>query len=62
MLIGFLGLTHMLKTIHAQEKLMTDQRRVSNVIQTLRDQRLTRAAGLFEDHVNETLTYYAFSD
>ena len=54
--------THMLKAIHAQENLKAAQDKAGNVVQVLRDQRLTRAAELVEEHIHETLTYYAFPD
>ena len=54
--------THMLKAIHAQENLKAAQDKADNVIQALRDQRLTRAAELVEEHIHETMTYYAFPD
>ena len=54
--------THMLKAIHAQENLAAAQEKAGNVVGTLRAQRLVRAADLVEEHIDETLTYYAFPD
>jgi transposase-like protein len=52
----------MLKAIHAQEDRAAAQAKASDVITKLRAQRLNRAAELVEEHVAETLTYYAFPD
>ena len=55
-------ITHMLKAIHAQENRKAAQEKAEAVIAHLRAQRLTRAAGLIEESIGETLTYYGFPD
>lgn len=52
----------MLKAIHAQEDRAAAQAKATDVITKLRAQRLNKAAELVEEHVGETLTYYAFPD
>jgi putative transposase len=52
----------MLKAIHAQEDREAAQAKATDVIAKLRAQRLRKAAELLEEHVGETLTYYAFPD
>ena len=54
--------SHMLKAIHAQESREAAAEKAKAVVAELRRQRMTRAAELIEDHVEETLTYYAFPD
>ncbi len=55
-------ISHMLKAIHAQESRLAAQEKAEAVIAELRRQRLPRAAELIEESIDETLTYYAFSD
>jgi putative transposase len=52
----------MLKAIHAQEDREAAEGKARAVIDALRRQRMQRAAELVDDHVAETLTYYAFPD
>jgi putative transposase len=52
----------MLKAIHAQEDREAAEAKAADVIAKLRERRLKRAAELVEEHVAETLTYYAFPD
>ena len=52
----------MLKAIHAQESRRAAQDKVEAVIADLRSKRLTRAAELIEESIDETLTYYGFPD
>lgn len=54
--------THMLKAIHAQENRQAAQHKAAAVIAELRARRMTRAAELIENSVDETLTYYSFPD
>lgn len=54
--------SHMLKAIHAQESRQAAQDKATAVIAELRARRMTRAAELIEDSVDETLTYYSFPD
>ena len=54
--------THMLKAIHAQESRKEALKKAQAVIADLRAQRLTRAADLIEESIEETLTYYGFPD
>ena len=54
--------THMLKAIHAQESRKEALKKAQAVIAGLRAQRLTRAADLIEESIEETLTYYGFPD
>ena len=53
--------SHMLKAIHAQEGRDAATEKAKAVMAELRRQRMTRAAKLIEDHVEETLTYYTFT-
>ena len=54
--------SHMLKAIHAQESRAAAQEKAQAVIAELRRQKLTRAAELVEESIDETLTFYAFPD
>ena len=54
--------SHMLKAIHAQENRATATEKAEAVIAELRRQRMTKAADLVEENVDQTLTYYAFPD
>ncbi len=54
--------SHMLKAIHAQESREAATEKAQAVIAELRRQKLTRAAELIEESIDETLTYYAFPD
>jgi transposase-like protein len=54
--------SHMLKAIHAQESRETATEKAQAVIAELRRQKLTRAAELVEESIDETLTFYAFPD
>ena len=56
------AVSHMLKAIHAQESRETAAQKAQAVVDELRSQRMTRAAELVEDHIEETLTYYSFPD
>jgi len=50
----------MLKAIHAQEDLAAARRKAADVVQALRKMKLTKAAQLVEDSIEETLAYYRF--
>ena len=50
----------MLKAIHASEDLAAARDKARAVIEKLREMRLSKAAGLVEQHVDETLAYYGF--
>jgi putative transposase len=54
--------SHMLKAIHAQENRDTAAGKAEAVVTELRRQRMAKAADLVEQHVGDTLTYYAFPD
>ena len=54
--------SHMLKAIHAQKSRPAAQDKAEAVIAELRRQRMTRAAKLVEESIDETLTFYAFPD
>ena len=54
--------SRMLKAIHAQESRAAAEEKARAVVDELRRQRMGRAAELVDDHVGETLTYYAFPD
>jgi len=54
--------SHMLKAIHAQENRSAAEAKARTVVDDLRRQRLGGAAELVDDHVAETLTFYAFPD
>ena len=54
--------SHMLKAIHAQESLKAAQEKAQSVVAERRSQKMTRAAELVEQHINETLSFYAFPD
>ena len=53
---------HMLKAIHAQESREAAEQKSRTVIEELRAHKMSKAADLVEQAVNETLTYYAFPD
>jgi putative transposase len=50
----------MLKAIHAQENRKEAQVKAKTVVKKLRQMRLSKAAKMVEDGVDETLSYYAF--
>ena len=50
----------MLKAIHASEDRPAAEDKARQVVDKLRDQRMSRAAKLVEASVGETLAYYAF--
>jgi transposase-like protein len=50
----------MLKAIHAQENRKEAQTKAKAVVRKLRQMRLSKAAKMVEDGVDETLSYYAF--
>jgi hypothetical protein len=52
----------MLKAIHASEDVVAAREKTIRVIEKLRGLRLTKAAELAEAGVEETLSYYAFSE
>ena len=52
----------MLKAIHAQESLTSVQAKASDIIAQLRQMKLSKAAGLVEEAIEETLTVYRFPD
>ena len=52
----------MLKAIHASEDIVAAREKAVRVIEKLRALRLTKAADLAEDAVEETLTYYHFPE
>lgn len=52
----------MLKAIHAQESLEAARAKAADVVTTLRDRRLGKAAELIDQAIEETLTYYSFPD
>lgn len=54
--------SHMLKAIHAQESREAAAEKAQAVVAELRRQKLTRAAELIKESIDETLTYYAFPD
>lgn len=54
--------SHMLKAIHAQENRDAAAEKAEAVVAELRRQRMSKAAELIEERINETLTYYAFPD
>lgn len=53
---------NMLKAIHAQESKAAAQEKAQAVISQLREMKLVKAAGLVEQSIHETLTYYRFPD
>jgi len=53
---------HMLKAIHAQESREAAEQKARTVIEELRTSKMSKAAELVEQAVNETLAYYAFPD
>jgi putative transposase len=54
--------SHMLKAIHAQESRSTAEKEASAIIAELRAGKMSKAADIVEQAVQETLTYYAFPD
>jgi transposase-like protein len=52
----------MLKAIHAQESQDTAERKANTIIADLRTSKMSKAADIIEQTVQETLTYYAFPD
>ncbi len=52
----------MLKAIYAQESFASAQAKTVDVVQQLRDMKLTTAADLVENKIYETLTYYRYPD
>ena len=55
-------ISHMLKAIHGQESRVSAEAKAMAVIDDLRRQKLTRAAELVEEGIDETLTFYSFPD
>lgn len=55
-------IARMLKAIHAQEDREAAQKKARDVVEKLRAMRLTKAATLVENHVDETLQYFDFPD
>jgi putative transposase len=53
---------HMLKAIHAQESREAAEQKARTIIADLRASKMSKAAELVEQAVNETLSYYAFPD
>jgi putative transposase len=54
--------SHMLKTIHAQECREAAEQKARAIIENLRASKMSTAADLVEQAVHETLTYYAFPE
>jgi transposase-like protein len=52
----------MLKAIHAQESLASARTKAADIVDQLKQMRLSKAAGLVEEAIEETLTYYRFPD
>ena len=52
----------MLKAIHAQESRTAADRKAQAIVDDLRSAKMTKAADLIEQSVQETLTYYGFPD
>lgn len=50
----------MLKAIHAQENREAAEAKAADVVAKLRAMKLRTAAGLVEEHIGETLSYYAY--
>jgi putative transposase len=50
----------MLKAIHAQENREAAEAKAADVVAKLKAMKLRTAAGLLEEHICETLTYYAY--
>ena len=53
---------HMLKAIHAQESREAAEQKARMIIEELKARKMSKAAELVEQAVNETLAYYAFPD
>jgi transposase-like protein len=56
------GVARMLKAIHAQESLDSARIKSADIIAQLKQMRLGKAAGLVEEAIEETLTFYRFPD
>ena len=52
----------MLKAIHAQESLDSARAKAANIVDQLKQMRLSKAADLVEEAIEETLTFYRFPD
>ena len=52
----------MLKAIHVQESLDSARAKAGDIVAQLKQMRLAKAAGLVEEAIEETLTYYRFPD
>jgi transposase-like protein len=52
----------MLKAIHAQESLASARTKAADIVEQLKQMRLGKAAGLVEEAIEETLTFYRFPD
>jgi putative transposase len=52
----------MLKAIHAQESLTSARAKAADIVAQLKQMRMGKAAGLVEEAIEETLTYYRFPD
>ena len=50
----------MLKAIHAQESLVSAHTKAADIVDQLKQMRLGKAAGLVEEAIEETLTFYRF--
>jgi putative transposase len=53
---------HVLKAVHAQESREAAEQKARTIIADLRASKMSKAAALVEQAVNEMLTYYAFPD
>jgi putative transposase len=53
---------HMLKAIHAQESREAAEQKARAIVEELRARKMSKAADLVVQAVNETLTYYTFPD
>src|SRR3974377_1056274 len=54
--------SHMLKAIHAQESRDTAEKKANAIIADLRSAKMSKAAEIVEQTVQQTLTYYNFPD
>jgi transposase-like protein len=52
----------MLKAIHAQESLASARTKAADIVDQLKQMRMSKAAGLVAEAIEETLTYYRFPD
>jgi transposase-like protein len=50
----------MLKAIHAQESLASAQIKAADIVAQLKQMRMSKAAGLVDEAIEQTLTYYRF--